>query len=128
MYLIAYYYMRPKHQRVRTNVSGWIKDKDNVTWDEQIALSTKLKDRDISSAKVILNLTEKKVFMNSWTGDRDFDSLFDHYYKHYKKDLHPVVEQLGYFTDPITEIVTEEIRVVETPGTLIKQNETISTQ
>jgi hypothetical protein len=39
-----------------------------------------------------------------------------------------VVEKLGYFTDPITEIVTEEIRVVETPGTLIKQNETISTQ
>lgn len=100
IYLVAYYYMRPKNQRVRTNVAGWHKDDNNITWDEEIALTIKLKDRDLTTAKIILNLNDRKVVINGWNGNRDFGELFDHFYKNYKKDLHPVAEQLGYFAAP----------------------------
>ena len=100
IYLVAFYFMRPKNQRVRTNVPGWIKDQNNITWDEQIAITTKLKNNDLTTAKIILNLTDKSVMINGWNGNKDFDELFDHFYKNYKKDIHPVVERLGYFAAP----------------------------
>jgi len=118
-YLVAFYYMRPKNQRVRTNVPGWIKDQNNITWDEQIAITTKLKNNDLTTAKIILNLTDKSVLINGWNGQKDFDELFDHYYKHYRKDLDPVVTQLGYFNSPaapadlpIQTVSTETINTV----------------
>ena len=130
VYLVAYYYMRPKHQRVRTETAGWMNNQENVTWDEQISLTTKLKDRDLTTAKVILNLTERNVVINGWTGNKDFDELFDHFYKHYRRDMQPVVEQLGYFKPAAEQNIDHTQLPMQTVDTshLVQQNqnETIS--
>lgn len=120
MYLVAFYYMRPRHQRVRTNVPGWIKDEQNISWDEQIAITTKLKDRDYASGKIILNLSDRVVLTNGWTGSRDFDELFDHFYKNYKNDLHKIATELGYFKQPTIDSVENNSTVFSTDNQEIK--------
>lgn len=94
IYLIAYYSIKPKHKN--TSQAGWMDNPDNVQWDEQIAVSNKLKPRDLQTAKVILDLSNRTVYRNSWNSERGFDDLFEHYYDGYKKYLDPVIQQLGY--------------------------------
>lgn len=129
VYLVAYYFMRPKNQRVRTHVPGWLQDENNVTWDEQIALTTKIKEKDLTMAKVILNLSDREVFRNSINGIKDFDEIFDHYYKNYKKDLHPVAENLGYFQNNVSvaELPAESVFTVPTESisTVVTENSTV---
>lgn len=130
VYLVAYYFMRPKNQRVKTHIAGWLKNENNISWDEQIALTTKLKEKDLTTAKVIMNLSDRVVIRNSVNNNKDFNELFDHYYKNYKKDLHPVVENLGYFqsqpnatlneNDTIFTVPTDTISTVITDNTLQK--------
>lgn len=96
VYLVAYYMIKPKHKRVGTQVSGWMLDSDNVAYDEQIAVSVKLKKNDLQTAKIILDLSSRTVYRNSWNNGKSFDDLFEHFYTGYQKYLDPVINQLGY--------------------------------
>lgn len=68
----------------------------NVAYDEQITVAKRLKTKDLQMAKVILDLSERTVFRNSWNNGKGFDDLFEHYYSGYQKYLDPVIDQLGY--------------------------------
>lgn len=96
VYLVAYYMIKPKHNRVATQVKGWMSNSDNVAYDEQIAVSVKLKKNDLQTAKIILDLTNRTVHRNSWNNGKSFDDLFAHFYAGYQKYLDPVINQLGY--------------------------------
>ena len=106
VYLIAYYSVKPKTKN--TNQAGWMNNPDNVQWDEQIAVATKLKNRDLQTAKVILDLANRTVYRNAWNTERSFDDLFEHYYDGYKKYLDPVIQQLGYEMVDITKENNEQ--------------------
>jgi hypothetical protein len=121
VYLVAYYTIKPKHNRVNTSAKGWMDNGDNVAWDEQISIATRLKTKDLTMAKVILDLADRSVYRNGWNNGKGFDDLFEHYYAGYQKYLDPVIEKLGY------EMVPNEM-VVETPSELLPKNETISSQ
>ena len=114
VYLVAYYMMRPK-SRVNTATKGWMENPDNVSYEEQIAVTLKLKTKDLNSAKVILDLGNRTVYRNSWNNNKTFEELFSHFYQGYQKYLDPVIHQLGW------EMVKEEEE--EAP-----KNETISSE
>jgi hypothetical protein len=119
VYLVAYYMMKPKHQRVNTSAKGWMSNPDNVAYEEQIAVTTKLKNKDLNTAKIILNLVDRTVYRNSWGDNKSFDQLFTHFYSGYQKYLDPVIAQLGY------EMIKNEDAVLEsdTPTISSEQND-----
>lgn len=121
IYLIAYYSIKPKDSAVKTSQKGWMSKEGNVAYDEQITVATKLKTKDLAMAKIILDLSKRTVYRNSWATDKSFDDLFEHFYSGYQKYLDPVINQLGY------EMVTT---VPETPITVesevVPATETIS--
>lgn len=118
VYLVAYYMAKPKHSRIKTQVKGWMDNQDNVSYEEQIAVTNKLKTNDLSTAKVILDLVNQTVYRNSWNNGKSFTELFSHYYTGYSKYLEPVMQQLGY--DVVDEPAADNKELA--------QNETISSQ
>ena len=89
---MARYFAKPR-ERVRTERAGWMNDPANVQYDETIDITLGLKKRDLQ-AKIVLNLSEKKVEINGWTGERDFDKLFDYFFKGYQEYLTRVMKGL----------------------------------
>ena len=109
--------IKPKHKRVGTQVKGWMSESDNVAYDEQIAVATKLKTNDLQTAKIILDLSNRTVYRNSWNNGKSFDDLFEHFYTGYQKYLDPVINQLGYeMVKNVPEAATET-----TPDTITSQ-------
>lgn len=122
MYLVAYYYQKPAHDRVRTTKAGWMKQPGSMAWDEQVALTIRLKNKDISMAKVILDLRGRKVVRNSLNDNRDYDGLFDYYVKNYPqhaelmKSVNTAVKNQTAKPTAFAPVVTSEVRVVDTPS------------
>lgn len=85
IYLVARYYAKPK-EYVRTQISGWMDDPSNIRYDEEVGIVNGLKKRD-QQARIILNLSKKRVEQNNWTGERDFDRLFLYFYEGYSDYL-----------------------------------------
>jgi hypothetical protein len=92
IYLIASYITKPKNPRM-THVPGYMKDPANHQYDEQVAIVTRLKPRDMQ-AKVVINLATKQVERNSFNGKKDFDELFDYFYQGYDKYIKQVMDQI----------------------------------
>lgn len=123
IYLVAYYFQKPA-ERVRTNRSGWMKNRDNLVWDEQVAVSRNLKNRDLTTAKIILDLANKRVLKNDWLNNRNFDDLFTYFSKGYPQYTKEIMEKLdpGYL-NPVQQNdisfdyeskVVEPIKVIDT--------------
>ena len=104
IYLVAFYHMKPR-PGVKTNVKGWMDNLDNITYDESIEITRGLK-KNSSSAKVVLNLSNKSVDRNTWGTDRSFDEYFKHYFTGYHKYLTAVMTQLDaeYFNKILDEM------------------------
>jgi len=93
IYLVAYYYMKPRN-RVRTQTKGWMEDQSNISYDERVAVTRKLKSSDLSTAKIILDLSNKSVVRNGWNNGKDFDTLFEYYHEGYPQYTTTVMNQL----------------------------------
>jgi hypothetical protein len=92
IYLVAFYHLKPK-PGVNTSQKGWMDNFDNITFDESIEITRGTK-KNSAIAKVILNLSKKKIERNSWGTDRSFDEYFKHYFVNYHKYLTTVMTQL----------------------------------
>lgn len=102
LFLVAYYTMRPKYQHI-THKAGWMEDQDNISYDESINIVMRLKNKDITTAKVIIDLLNKTVVRNSWNSGASFDELFAYYREGYPQYLEPVAKQLKYDQEETTE-------------------------
>jgi hypothetical protein len=109
IYLVAYYSMRPKNQ-ARTQIKGWMKDPGNIQYDEQVAVTTKLRRPDREYAKIILDMGNKTVVRNGWNSSNTFDELFGYFAQGYPKYTFEVMNQLDpeYLTRFMTQIATAE--------------------
>jgi hypothetical protein len=96
VFLIAYYYMRPKRQ-ASTQISGWNKDAKNLMYDEKVTVARRLNKNDQSMAKIILDIGNKKVVRNGWNNDLSFDQLFDYFYAGYPQYTKDIMNQF----DPV---------------------------
>lgn len=94
IYLVAYYYQKPSNHRVRTQIAGWMKDQKNVSWDEQVSITRNLRNRDLSTARVILDLTKQKVVRNSWNSDSSFADMFEYFVKNYPEQTRGLREMV----------------------------------
>lgn len=108
IYLIANYVARPRNPR-KTHVAGYMKDPDNVQFDEQVQISTRLRSKDITTAKIIMNLSDKVVQQNNFNGNRDFKELFKYFFKGYNKYITEVMVKLDaeYFNSILDEMQAE---------------------
>lgn len=109
IYLVAYYSMRPK-SRVRTQIKGWMDNIDNIQYDEQVAVTTKLRKADQDYAKIILDMSNKTVVRNRWNSNTDFDAMFEYFAKGYPKYTYEIMGRLDpeYTTRFMTQIGTSE--------------------
>jgi hypothetical protein len=92
VHLVAHYFQKPK-DGVNTSKKGWMSDPANIRWDEKVEVVRNLRARD-RSAQVVLDLVNKKVLANSFTGEKDFDLLFEYYFLNYNKYITPVMAQI----------------------------------
>jgi hypothetical protein len=108
IYLIAHYSVKPKNP-AKTHIPGYMKDPANIRYDEQVHISTRLRSKDISGAKIIINLSAKQVQTNSFNGKKDFDELFKYFFKGYHKYITEVMIKLDaeYFNQMLDEMQSE---------------------
>ena len=107
LHLLAYYVQKPK-AGVQTQVAGWAKNPDNVQYDERVEITRGLK-RDSDMAKIVLNLSTKKVEKNGWSDVRDFNELFKYFFKGYHEYVTTVMSKLDpiYFNTMLDEMQAE---------------------
>jgi fructose-specific phosphotransferase system component IIB len=105
IYLVAQYLAKPRDPR-RTHIPGYMKDPANVRYDEQVQVSNRLRQQDLITAKIIINLSDKKVEQNSFNGNKDFNELFKYFFKGYHKYITEVMAKLDpeYFNQMLDEM------------------------
>jgi len=108
IYLVAHYVTRPRDPK-KTHIPGYMKDPANHQYDEQVQISTRLRNQDKLMAKVIVNLSEKTVEKNSFNGNKDFNELFKYFFKGYHKYVTEVMSKLDpeYFNQMLDEMQAE---------------------
>lgn len=89
LYLIAYYIGQPNDPS-QTRFAGYLKD--NNSYQEQLAIAGKVKDRDLSMAGVILDMMDRRVVKCSWKPGASFNELWDYYRTNYKDHLKQVID------------------------------------
>ena len=102
--LVAFYYARPR-PGVATHRAGWMKDPNNIRYDERVEITRGLK-KDSAHSKVILNLSQKTVAKNTWHSGRSFDELFKYFFTGYHQYITTVMTQLDaeYFNRILDEM------------------------
>jgi hypothetical protein len=118
LYLVAYYIVRPKNKKVRTQLEGWMKKPDSVSYDEQVAITRRLNNNDLSMAKIILDMKNKKVVKNGWLNNTSFDDLFLYFYKNYPQYTKEIMERLDPNYLLGLTAMREPERVIDTSGSL----------
>ena len=108
IYLVANYVAKPRNPR-QTHVPGYMKDPANIQFDEQVQVSTRLRKQDLTTAKVIMNLSNKTVDKNSFNGNKNFDELFKYFFKGYHKYITEVMAKIDpeYFNQMLDEMQAE---------------------
>ena len=108
IYLVAKYIIRPRDPR-KTHIPGYMKDPNNYQYDEQVQITSRLRTQDISTAKIILNLSTKTVDTNSFNELKKFNELFKYFFKGYHKYITEVMIKLDaeYFNNMLDEMQTE---------------------
>lgn len=121
IYLVAHYSAKPKNPK-QTHIPGYMKNPDNLRYDEQVQVTTKLRPKDINMAKVIINLSKKVVEKNSFNNNKDFTELFKYFFKGYHKYITDIMVQLDA---EFFHSILEELQAEVDAG---KHNEEIQTQ
>jgi hypothetical protein len=96
IYLIAKYTGMPKDPR-RTATPGYMKDPNNIEYDEQVYISRGLRDKDLKN-QVVLNLTEEKIVKNNFNPGKNFEEIFTHYYDSYAEYIDDCINQINGVT------------------------------
>ena len=107
IYLLGFYHMKPR-PGVRTQIKGWMNDPNNITYDESVEI-TRGRQKNISTAKVVLNLSNKTVEYNGWGTERAFNDYFKHYFKANHQYITSVMMQLDaeYLNSMLDEMQLE---------------------
>lgn len=92
IFLVAFYHLKPR-PGVNTAKKGWMDDFANITYDESIEITRGIK-KNSAMAKVVLNLSQKRVDRNTWGTDRSFREYFKHYFTGYHQYVTAVMVRL----------------------------------
>jgi hypothetical protein len=93
IYLIAKYTGMPKDPK-QTAKPGYMKDPNNIHYEEQVYIARGLKDKDLQN-QVVLDLTEEKIVKNTFKSGATFEEAFTHYYEGYAEYIDECVNTLN---------------------------------
>lgn len=113
LHLIAFYTAKPRNPRL-THVKGYMKDPNNIQYDERVEFTRGLSSKDQQYAGVILNLGKKSVISNRFNHEqKDFDSLFKYFLEAYPQYVAQAMAELDldYLKQFIPEEPAEEAKV-----------------
>ena len=125
--LVATYYSKPR-QGVKTSKPGWAEVADNLAWDEHVELTLGLRKKDAVTAKIIMNLSQKRIDRNGWGSSIDFDTMLKYFFvrgydkyittvyarldpaymEKIVKDLEEAAKELPEDTEEASNVPTEE--------------------
>jgi hypothetical protein len=91
LFLIANYTAKPRDPS-KTKIAGYMKDPANIVYDESVAFSVGLKNKDASAA-VVLNLTRHQIIRNRFQPEAGFEDVVKYYC-----DAYPVYMEKAGFT------------------------------
>ena len=112
-FVVAQYVMRPRNKN-KTHDSKYMSDPANFQYDELFNIVTKIKDRELSTYGVILDLTEKKVVKNSSQSGKTYDETLKYFVDNYSKDFTRLLgEYIGEVKDLLPAVVTDAPMLVE---------------
>lgn len=94
IYLLAQYVAKPKDPR-RTSQPGYMKDENNIQYDERVIIQRGLRSRDEQNNNVVMDLTTEKVVKNNLKPGVPFYELFAHFHEHYGDYIAKSVDQLN---------------------------------
>jgi hypothetical protein len=108
IYLVAQYTTKPRDPR-KTRISGYMKDPANHQYDERVQITSRLRNQDLYTAKIIINLSNKTVDKNSFNDLTNFNDLFKYFFKGYHKYITEVMIKLDaeYFNQMLDEMQAE---------------------
>ncbi len=93
IYLIANYVARPKNPR-QTSQPGYMKDPNNIQYDEQVFIARGFRDRYLQNS-IVLDLSEERVIKNSFTSGKSFNELFSHFHEGFGEYIEQTVNDLN---------------------------------
>lgn len=94
LHLIAFYVQKPR-KGVQTQIAGWMKNPDNIQYDERVEFTKGLSGKDQQYAGIILNLNKKTVVLNRYNKEqKDFDGLFKYFLEAYPQYVIQTMAQL----------------------------------
>lgn len=99
-FVVLSHYTRPKN-KTDANITGWNQTKELVQHDEEFAIKTKVSNRDIQTASIILDLIEEKVILSKF-GDRNYQKLLEYILKHYRSYIVKACLEQGITIESIT--------------------------
>ena len=97
MYLLAKYYLRPRNPQHSARKGYW-SEEGAGQMDEQLSFARKVRNSDLQTCNVILNLTEKKIIKCS-IGDlsgSDYDRIFDYFKTNYPEHIAEATKHLEH--------------------------------
>lgn len=100
-YILAKYMAKPRDPS-KTHIKGYINDPNNLRYDEVVAFSVGLKNKDYDNS-VIIDIDGQKVIKNSINDKADWSQLMDYYLKNYEKQLLNFLKQTGGATSEVVE-------------------------
>jgi len=109
VYIVARYAMKPKDPS-QTYKAGYIKDPDNMRWDERVDVVLGLKDRDLGMYQIILNITESRIIKNSFNNDKSFMELFQYFYTSSPKEISAALRNVGIVVGETKEESNEPVQ------------------
>lgn len=105
MFLLAKYYLRPRHPN-RTATKDYWKHDDAGQLDEQVSFSRKLRDKDVQNYNVILDLDNKKIVkcvIDQFNGT-DYDRMFEYFKRNYPQHLAAVTTNPSVTPDEVVPL------------------------
>jgi hypothetical protein len=72
-----------------------MKDPANIAWDEQVGICVGIKEKDMNTAKIVLNITDQKIERNGFQTDKSFMELFEYFYNTSPRELGQQLRSVG---------------------------------
>lgn len=94
IYIMATYTAKPRNPKM-TRVAGYMTNPENLTYDERIAVSRGLRNKDLVNNNVVLNITKSAVEKNSFRTDKSFRELFEYFYENNAEYIGQALRELG---------------------------------
>jgi hypothetical protein len=116
VHLVAQYFARPRKKHA-TAVAGYMKDVNNIQWDEQVNITVGLKDRDLVNSRIVLNISDQSVVKNSFQTGKTFMELFQYFYTASPQEISQKLQQVGItIGETKSDTVQEDVRGEEKAG------------